>query len=209
MTDAASEPRHPGVNLGPRHGAAHDAAEVEVFGFWVFMMSDAVLFGLLFATYVTMRNATGNGPALSSLYDLRPVLAETLVLLASSFTFGMASLSMKYDERPTGLRIWLAITLLLGVVFLVLEGHDFAAMIDKGGVPQAGGALSAFWALVPLHGLHVSLASIWLISILAQTRIHGVDDALKVAVLRLAVLWHFLDIVWIGIFTVVYIGAYA
>jgi len=201
--------RHPGVNLGSRHGKAQETASVDVFGFWVFMMSDAVIFGLLFATFVAMRHSTGSGPQLAPLFDLKSVLIETMTLLASSVTFGMASLSLKYSETMRGLRVWLGITLLLGIVFLGLELHDFKTMIEQGGIPQRSGALSAFWGLVPLHGIHVTFASVWLISLLAQTWRFGLDDTLKVAILRLAVLWHFLDVIWVGIFTVVYVGAYS
>ncbi len=201
--------RHPGLNLDASHAPAHDDAEVLVFGFWVFMMSDAVIFGLLFATYVSMSGATAGGPGPNELFELRAVFIETIVLLTSSLTMGLASLSMKHDRNDPSLIAWLGLTLALGIVFLVYELHDFVSMLDKGGAPSRSGWLSAFWALVPLHGLHVAAASLWLIVIAVQVVIFGQDSAVKTALLRLSVLWHFLDIVWVGIFSIVYLGGLA
>jgi cytochrome o ubiquinol oxidase subunit III len=201
--------RHPGLNLDASHAPAHDHAVVLVFGFWVFMMSDVIIFGLLFATHVSMRDGLAGGPGPQDLFELRIVFAETLVLLLSSLTMGMASLSMKHERHDARLIGWLGVTLVLGLVFLGLAGHELAAMIDKGGVPTRSGWLSSFWALVPLHGLHVSAAALWLIVIAAQILIFGQDAAVKTALLRLGVLWHFLDIIWVAIFTVVYLGGLA
>jgi cytochrome o ubiquinol oxidase subunit 3 len=201
--------KHPGLNLGPAHGRDHDAAETVAFGFWVFLMSDAILFGLVFATYVTSVNATAGGPGPRQLYDIGSVFTQTLVLLASSFTFGMASLAMKYRHRRARLIGWLALTLLLAAVFLGFELNDFAAMFAKGGVPSRSGFLSAFFDLVPLHGLHVLAGSIWLVCLLGQMAMYGVDTQVKLGVMRLALFWHFLDIIWIAIFSVVYLGGLA
>ena len=201
--------RHPGLNLGAEHAPAHDDAESVVFGMWVFMMSDAVIFGLLFATYVSMTGATAGGPGPKDLFELRAAFVETMVLLTSSLTMGMASLSMKHDRSDLRLLAWLGATLALGLVFLALELQDFASMVDKGGVPTRSGWLSAFWALVPLHGLHVAAASLWLVVIAVQIVVFGQDPPVKISVLRLGILWHFLDIVWIGIFSVVYLGGLA
>ncbi|MGZ9811609.1 cytochrome c oxidase subunit 3 [Pseudoroseicyclus sp. H15] len=200
---------HPGINLGESHGAANDQAEVLLFGFWVFMMSDAVIFGLLFATYVVMLNGMAGGPGPQELFELRPAFIETMILLTSSLTMGMASLAMKEGRSNAVLLVWLGVTLALGLAFLGFELSDFVSMVQKGGVPTRSGWLSSFWALVPLHGLHVTAASLWLIVIGAQVLIYGQDAAMKTAMLRLGVLWHFLDIVWIGIFSVVYLGGLA
>ncbi|GHE06468.1 cytochrome O ubiquinol oxidase [Defluviimonas sp. 20V17] len=201
--------RHPGLNLGPSHQSADDAASVEVFGFWVFMMSDAVVFGLLFATYAVMVGRTAGGPGPSELYDLKSVFIETLALLTSSMTFGIGATMMKHGNRAGWLVFWLVASFALAALFLGFELHDFVDMVHKGGVPQRSGYLSAFWALVPLHGLHVTMACIWMGAILLQMAKYGLDDAVKTAVLRLGILWHFLDIVWIAIFTVVYVGGLA
>jgi cytochrome o ubiquinol oxidase subunit 3 len=201
--------KHPGLNLGSAHGRDHDAAEAMMFGFWVFLMSDAILFSMVFATYVTSVNATAGGPGPHELYDIKSVFIETLLLLASSFTFGMASLALKYKHGRARLIGWLAVTLALGVAFLGFELHDFASMFAKGGVPSRSGFLSAFFDLVPLHGLHVTGGCIWLICLVGQIALYGVDTQVKLGVMRLALFWHFLDIVWIAIFSVVYLAGLA
>jgi len=204
MTDATF--KYPGVNLGEAHGAAHVKAELVVFGFWVFLMSDLIFFGLMFAIYITMLSATAGGPGPKDLFDLGSLLAQTMILLTSSLTFGIASISMKYEAGRGRLMAWLGVTLLLGFAFLFLEIRDFAAMADKGGVPSRSGFLSAFFGLVPLHGLHVASGCLWLIVMLIQIRVFGMSEAVKTRLLRLALFWHFLDVVWIGIFSVVYFG---
>ncbi len=200
---------YPGLNLGKAHPRTHAAAKTTIFGFWVFLMSDAILFGLVFSSYVTSMHATAGGPGPKQLYDITSVFAETLVLLASSFTFGMASLSMKYSHNKRQLVYWLLVTLLLGMAFLGLETHDFLSMIAKGGYPERSGFLSAFFDLVPLHGLHVTGGCIWLIALLGQMARYGLDSRTKLGIMRLALFWHFLDIVWIAIFTVVYLAGLA
>ncbi len=200
---------YPGLNLGSAHPDTHDAAKTTVFGFWVFLMSDAILFGLVFSTYVASVHATAGGPGPRDLYDIRSAFVETLLLLASSFTFGMASLAMKYKHSTARLVGWLLATLLLGACFLGLETHDFLSMIAKGGTPERSGFLSAFFDLVPLHGLHVTGGCIWLVCLLGQLARYGLDSRTKLGILRLALFWHFLDIVWIAIFSVVYLAGLA
>lgn len=201
--------KHPGINLGLAHGDAHDAAEVVVFGFWVFLMSDLVLFGLLFATYVVMLDATAGGPGPKDLFDIRGAGTETFILLTSSFTFGMASLAMKYGRHPLRLQFWLAVTLILGLIFLGFEVHDFISMFAKGGEPSRSGFLSAFFALVPTHGLHVTAGCIWILVMMVQVAVFGIDTPVKTRILRLGLFWHFLDIVWVGIFSLVYLAGLA
>ena len=134
--------KHPGLNLGSTHGADHDAAERVMFGFWLFLMSDAIIFGMVFATYVASLTATAGGPGPHALYNIQSVFIETLLLLTSSFTFGMASLALKYKHGKSRLIRWLAVTLVLGVAFLGFELHDFITMFAKGGVPGRSGFLS-------------------------------------------------------------------
>jgi cytochrome o ubiquinol oxidase subunit 3 len=198
--------KHPGLNLGVSHGADHDAAERVIFGFWLFLMSDAVLFGIVFSTYVTSVSATAGGPGPHDLYNIRSVFIETLLLLASSFSFGMASLALKYEHGAARLIRWLTVTLVLGVSFLGFEAHDFLAMFAKGGVPSRSGFLSAFFDLVPLHGLHVTAGCLWLLGLVGQIVRYGIDTRVKLGIMRLAVFWHFLDIIWIAIFSVVYLA---
>ncbi|HTZ02659.1 MAG TPA: cytochrome c oxidase subunit 3 [Xanthobacteraceae bacterium] len=201
--------RHPGLLLGEGHPDVNENAEEMLFGFWVFLMSDAIVFGLLFATYAAMLHGTAGGPGPKTLYDIKSAFMETLALLSSTFTYGMATLSLKYRTRGGSLITWLLVTLGLAVIFLGLEVHDFISMLDKGGWPERSGFLSAFFALVPLHGLHVTSGCIWMIALIGQVAVYGIDKDVKLGLLRLGLFWHFLDIVWIVIFSVVYLGGLA
>lgn len=197
--------KHAGLNLGHSDRAAHERAEGDLFGFWIFLMSDAVIFALLFATYGVMLHATVGGPTPASEYKIGPAFVETLILLTSSFTFGMASVAMKHGAPRRHLLGWMGVTLLLGLAFLGLEWSDFAAMFAHSAYPSRSGYLSSFFALVPLHGLHVLAGCLWLVVMMIQVPIFGLDQRLKINILRLGLFWHFLDIVWIAIFSVVYL----
>lgn len=203
--------KHPGLNLGAHHGSAHEAAEGVVFGFWVFLMSDLIIFGLMFATYITMLGPMGQagGPGPRDLFDLNSAFVQTMLLLTSSLTFGMASLAMRHKRGQRELVIWLGVTLILGLVFLGFEWRDFAAMFAASAGPSRSGFLSAFFGLVPLHGLHVAAGCVWLLVMMLQIRVLGLSDAVKSRLLRLGLFWHFLDIIWIGIFSIVYLGGLA
>ena len=197
--------RHPGIQLGDHDQEKPDKTEGGVFGFWIFLMSDAVIFALLFATYGVMLPATVGGPTPASEYHFGPAFAETLILLTSSFSFGMASVAMKHNTNHRQLLGWLAVTLLLGLGFLVLELQDFVSMIGHGAYPSRSGYLSAFFALVPLHGLHALSGCVWIIVMMAQVITLGLDARVKINILRLGLFWHFLDIIWIAIFSVVFL----
>jgi cytochrome o ubiquinol oxidase subunit 3 len=172
-------------------------------------MSDAVIFALLFATYGAMLGGTAGGPTPRDLFELKPTLIETAVLLASSFTWGMASIALKYRDARPWLLGWMGLTLTLGVTFLTMEAHDFATMFEKGAYPTRSGFLSAFFALVPLHGLHVLAGCVWIVVMAVQVIIIGPDDRTRTNLLRLGLFWHFLDIVWIAIFSTVYLQGLA
>lgn len=202
---SAGEAAHPGLNLGRTDAETHAAAGNHLFGFWMFLMSDAVVFALLIATYGVMLPATAGGPTPASVYKIGPTFVETLVLLTSSLTYGMASVAMKHGATVGRISIWLVVTLVLGLAFLGLELHDFSDMFAHGAYPSRSGYLSAFFGLVPLHGLHVLIGSLWLLVMLAQLRVFGVDARVKINLLRLGLFWHFLDIVWIAIFSTVYL----
>ena len=132
---------HPGLNLGDHHGDAHTGAEPIVFGFWVFLMSDLVIFGLVFASYLTVANPTGmaGGPGPADAFDLGSVFAQTMILLLSSLTFGFATLALRHERGRAAIARWLSVSLVLGLGFLTLEMRDFAHMIDVGAVPQRSG----------------------------------------------------------------------
>lgn len=202
---SANEVRHAGLNLGATDEVTHEQAGTAVFGFWVFLMSDAVIFALLFATYGVMLPGTAGGPTPAAVYKIGSAFMETMLLLTSSFTFGMASIAMKHETGPGRLLAWMAVTLALGLAFLGMELHDFATMFGNGAYPTRSGFLSSFFALVPLHGLHVFFGSVWLIVMMVQVLVFGLDARVKINILRLGLLWHFLDIVWIAIFSVVYL----
>ena len=202
-----SEPvlRHAGVNLGGTQDHPRANAESGIFGFWVFLMSDAVIFALLFALYGTVVAATAGGPRPADVFELGSALAETLLLLTSSLTTGLAVLAMKYDGTRRPVLAWMGLTLALGVAFLALELHDFATMFAQGAYPTRSGFLSAFFALVPLHGLHVLAGSVWMLVMAAQILAYGFDARVRINLLRLSLFWHFLDVIWIAILSVVYL----
>lgn len=212
------------MSAAVRAGTALDPARLEashahedtgaVWGFWVFLMSDAIVFALLFATYGLMLPGTAGGPAPGEVYHPGAAFAETLLLLTSSFGFGMASLDLRHERNrpreagagvPRRLYAWLALTLLLGLGFVTLELRDFAGMIAVGAGPERSGYLSSFFLLVATHGLHVFSGCIWLVVMLVQLAVFGLDARVRLNLTRLALFWHFLDIVWVGIFSVVYL----
>jgi len=195
---SADELGHVGSTLGER----------AVFGFWVFLMSDAVIFALLFATYGSLLDATAGGPTPAALFRIGDSLIETWLLLSSSFTFGMASIAMKYGnarENVGPLLAWSAVTVVLGLSFTGMELHDALTLFQQGAYPSRSGYLSVLFALVPFHGLHVVGGSIWLIVVMVQLLTFGRDVRVNMNMLRLGLFWHFLGIVWVAIFSVVYL----
>lgn len=176
------------------------------FGFWMFLMSDALIFALLLVLYATMVHATDAGQSNHDVVNLKSGLIQTLILLTSSFTMAMASLNQQYrPERLAFQFFWLAVTLSLGVLFLTMEIHDFAALIDKGIVPQRSGYLSAFYVLVATHGLHVMAGCLWMGVLLIQLKVFGLDSTMKFRLGCLSFYWHFLDVIWVALYTVVYL----
>jgi cytochrome o ubiquinol oxidase subunit 3 len=197
--------RHVGIRLDHSDGPEPGEAETGLFGFWIFLMSDAVLFALLFAIYGTQLAATAAAPGPAAAFKLGSAFWETVVLLTSSFTFGMASLAMKYRRSQVVLVVMLLATLGLGAVFIGMEVHDFATMFADQAFPVRSGFLSAFFALVPTHGLHVAAGCCWILIMLVQIGVFGLDNRVKINLLRLGLFWHFLDIIWVAIFSVVYL----
>lgn len=209
MTDQALPTR--GFSLIASHEHHHDKSQIALSGFWMFMMSDLIIFGLFFATYITMLTpmSYAGGPMPHELFDMTSAALETAALLASSFTFGLASLAMKYDLGRNKVVFWLVVTLLLGLVFLGFEIREFAHMFAEGAVPERSGFLSSFFGLVPLHGAHVTAGCLWLIFMLVQILTVGPTPEVKSRLMRLALFWHFLDVIWIGIFSIVYLAGIA
>lgn len=184
--------------------APAEAVGAHALGFWIFLMSDAIVFALLFATYATMIPGGTGEPTTKDLFDLRRTFAETALLLTSSLTCGFCSLSAQLGKvRPTA--IWLGVTLALGLGFIALEAGEFQDMIRRGASPDRSGFLSSFYGLVGTHGLHVSLGAIWGLVMTAQLMIKGLMPSVRSRLERWSQFWHFLDIVWIGIFSLVYL----
>ena len=205
-----SETLHPGLNLGAAHGEAHTRSESVLFGFWVFLMSDLILFGVLFATYVSMRNGTAGGPGPHELYNFTSIAIQTGLLLLSSLTYGFASLALKHDGgRRSSLIMWLIVTAALGAGFLGFELVDFHNMAQVGGVPSRSGWLSAYYALVGLHGTHITIGLLWMAVMLVQIGVLGLSHRVKARLLMLGLYWHFLDLVWVGIFSIVFLAGVA
>jgi len=184
--------------------ATPDVYEQRAFGFWLYLMSDAILFSLLFATYAVMARNNAGGPTGHTLFSLPNAFGETMLLLFSSITFGLATLAMKSGEKERMLS-WLLVTFLLGLGFVGLEIRGFHGMVRVGAGPDRSGFQSAFFTLVGTHGLHVTFGLIWILIITSQVVIKGLTVPVTSRVLRLGLFWHFLDIVWIGIFSVVYL----
>ena len=203
----ASQPLHPGVNLDVTDRKSHEKASEVIFGFWIFLMSDLVLFAALFATYAAMSTqGIAQGPAPSEVFDLGSAFIETLLLLLSSFTFGFAILAMKYSTSRLRLLAWLGVTALLGAAFVAFELHDYYVMIENNNAwPQTSGFLSAYYLLTGTHAVHVSAGLLWMIVLAVQVMTLGPNPLVKLRLLRLALFWHMLDIVWVGIFTFVYL----
>ena len=193
-----------GVPLALRGPAP--AKVVAGFGFWLFLLSDIIMFAALFAAYAVLSDATAGGPEGAGLFEKPRVFLETLCLLSSSVTCGFGTLAMfRADTRAT--YFWMGITFLLGVCFLTIEGREFASMVAAGAGPSHSAFLSAFFALVGTHGLHVSVGLIWLIIMMLQLKTLGLKPMVTRRLYCFGLFWHALDIVWIGVFTIVYLGA--
>ena len=199
------ELRHAGLNLDDDPRELREHVESDVFGFWVFLMSDAVVFALLFAIYGTMRYGTAGGPSPAQEFKFHSAFWETALLLTSSFSYGMVSLSMKHARGRLWPLLFLALTFCLGVGFLKMETHDFATMFGDGATPERSGALSAFFVLVGMHGFHVFCGLAWILLMGLQLVIFGADQRTKINLIRLGLFWHFLDVIWVVIFSVVYL----
>jgi cytochrome o ubiquinol oxidase subunit 3 len=200
----AALPGMAGVPLTLR-GAAPTRV-VAGFGFWLFLLSDLIMFAALFAAYAVLSDSTAGGASGAALFEKPRVFLETLCLLASSVTCGFGTLAM-FRTHARAMYFWMGLTFLLGVCFLTIEGREFASMVAAGAGPSHSAFLSAFFALVGTHGLHVSVGLIWLIVMLLQVATVGFHPMVSRRVFCFGLFWHALDIVWIGVFTIVYLGA--
>ena len=175
-----------------------------MLGFWIYLMSDALIFASLFAMFGVVSTSYAGGPVPREIFDLKLVALNTAFLLASSITFGEAMPHMEAGRvGPT--RFWLAITGLLGLAFVGVELYEFSHLIAEGAGPQRSAFLSAFFTLVGTHGAHVTVGLIWIAASLVQIGQHGLIQPMKRRLICLSMFWHFLDIIWIGVFTFVYL----
>ena len=191
------------ANAHEHHGH-HDAGATKVFGFWIYLMSDLILFACLFATYAVLVNGIADGPSGKEIFSLPFVLVETFLLLFSSITFGFAMLSMNKGS-VSQVNLWLFVTFLFGLGFVVMEVYEFHELIAEGYGPDRSAFLSAFFALVSTHGLHVTAGLVWIIIMMIQVSRRGLTDVNRTRLSCLSLFWHFLDVVWICVFTVVYL----
>ena len=175
-----------------------------MLGFWIYLMSDALIFATLFATYGVLSTSYAGGPAPSQIFDLKLVALNTAMLLISSITCGMAMIAMERGNKQ-GTQLWLAITALFGAAFIAIELYEFAELIHEGATPMRSAFLSSFFALVGTHGLHVTFGLIWLTVLMVQVSKRGLIEANRRRLMCLSMFWHFLDVVWIGVFTFVYL----
>jgi cytochrome o ubiquinol oxidase subunit III len=202
------------ATIGLTHGASEDTglghrgpeskSIVVPYGFWLFVLSDMVLFSALFASYASLVHATDGGPTTSQLFDRTNVAIETIALLLSSFVCGLAMIAAK-RANMVWTQAWLFLTGLLGFVFLVIELREFADMIAIGAGPQRSAFLSSFFTLVGCHGAHVTAGLMWIGTMMAQIWAKGFQPHIIRRLLCLSIFWHALDIIWVAIFTIVYL----
>jgi len=181
----------------------HDDSKT-LFGFWVYLMTDCILFATLFATYAVLHNSTFGGPGAKELFSMPFVLTETLILLTSSFTAGLAMLAAHRLNKNQVL-FWFGVTFLLGVAFLTMELTEFSKLAHEGNSWQRSGFLSAFFTLVGTHGLHITTGLLWMGTLMTQVTRQGLVPPVVRRLTMLSLFWHFLDIIWIFIFTIVYL----
>lgn len=185
-------------------GGKHHPENGTLLGFWLYLMSDCLIFASLFGTYGVLGRSFAGGPTGAELFDLPLVAVNTTMLLLSSITYGFAIISMQNGKRG-GVLGWLAVTGLFGAAFIGIELYEFAHLIHEGAGPQRSAFLSSFFALVGTHGLHVTFGIVWLVTLMIQVARHGLTGANQRRLFCLSMFWHFLDVVWIGVFTFVYL----
>jgi cytochrome o ubiquinol oxidase subunit 3 len=207
MSDTAPEataPTAPAFYVLDDHEHHHEPGSSTMLGFWIYLMSDALIFAALFATFGVLGTAYAGGPAPRDIFELPLVALNTSILLVSSITYGFAMIAM-HDGKLGATKAWLVLTGLLGAAFVGVELYEFSNLIAEGATPQRSAFLSAFFTLVSTHGLHVTFGIIWLCVMLVQLQQRGLHPENQRRLMCLSMFWHFLDVVWIGVFTFVYL----
>ena len=182
----------------------HNSDSTDVFGFWLYILTDCILFGSLFATFLVLNNPGFPGPVLKNYVNLPDVLIETFLLLVSNFTFCLATLNL-YQDKLRKVQLWLGVTFLLGAGFIYLEVSEFIKLANEGFRWDVSGAISSFFALVGTHGLHVSFGLLWILILMIQLPLIKLNHVRRRRMTYLGLFWNFLDIVWIFVFTIVYL----
>jgi cytochrome o ubiquinol oxidase subunit III len=203
MAHGARDP-HQVLGLDVEHSGPASKRIVTGFGFWIFLLSDMVMFSCFFAAFAVLSGNTAGGPRGSEIFDLRNVAIETGCLLISSFTCGMASIAADVRNR-FWFQVAMAVTCVLGLAFLFIEFREFAGLVARGAGPSRSSFLSAFFTLVGCHGLHVSAGILWLLTMMAQVFAKGFRADILRRILCFALFWHALDIIWVAVFSVVYL----
>ncbi len=196
--------------MKPQAALAHSSehlkkVEIKALGFWIYLMSDLVIFSILFTTFVVLGHNYAGGAGPKELFSLPYLFIETMFLLISSVTYGLAMVAMQ-DSKSKAVLIALGITFLLGAGFVIMEVSEFHEMIMSGHTPQQSGFLSAFFTLVGTHGAHVCFGLLWMLIMMYQVKAKGLTLRVRSRLMQLSLFWHFLDIVWVGVFTVVYLA---
>lgn len=181
-----------------------DTVAMQALGFWLYLMSDLIIFATLFATYAVLGNNYAGGPTGKELFELPYVLGETLLLLFSSVAYGLVMVGM-HNGVKTRVLVGLAVTFLFGLGFVLMEINEFYHMVAAGHGPDVSAFLSSYFTLVGTHGTHVSFGLIWMAVMIGQVTVKGLTSPVQSRLMRLGMFWHFLDIVWIGIFSIVYL----
>lgn len=182
---------------------SHELSDPKIFGFWVYLMTDLIIFAALFACFIVLRGNTFGGPSAKDLFDVQSALAETLILLTSSFTCSLGMISVHHQKKSWAI-LWFIATFLLGSGFLFIEISEFIDFINRGASWQRSAFLSSFFTLVGTHGLHISVGLFWMIIMMFRIALRPLVEHSISRIFRMALFWHFLDFVWIFIFTVVY-----
>ena len=192
------------LTIQPATHHEEESYDKTVLGFWLYIMTDCLLFASLFAAYAVLHNNTFGGPTSRDIIDLPYVLLETLILLTSSFTSGLAILAFRFKKQTQSLVFW-GMTFLLGLSFLGLEIHEFTQLVQEGHSWTRSAFLSSYFTLVGTHGFHITMGLLWMLILMCETWMHGLNFTLFKRFMCLSFFWHFLDIVWIFIFTIVYL----
>jgi cytochrome o ubiquinol oxidase subunit 3 len=182
----------------------HDTVAIQTFGFWVYLMSDLILFATLFATFAVVGGNYAGGPTGKELFDVPYLLGETLFLLCSSATYGLVMLAV-HNGKKEWVLMGLAVAFLLGLGFVFMEINEFHGLVAAGYGPDKSAFLSSFFTLVGTHGTHVTFGLIWMAVMMGQVAVKGLTSPVQSRLMRLSMFWHFLDIIWIGIFSIVYL----